>query len=112
MPGAPANQLSLIEPSLEAFHATFRAARTEPFHSWFPYLEGYSPAFVESMRLRYMPSARRILEPFAGTGTTALTLAKEGVECGYCEANPVMRFVISAKLEAARAPAERRAAIA
>lgn len=84
--------------SIDSAHATFEPAKSEPVHSWFPYLEGYASSFVESLRRRFMPRATRIIDPFAGTGTTPLALATVGIDCGYCEINPVMRFVIETKL--------------
>lgn len=79
--------------------ATFRDSSCAPLHSWFPYLEGYSPRFVEGVRLEFLPKAKRILEPFAGSGTTPIVLGQSGVECAYSEANPAMAFVIQTKLE-------------
>ncbi|MEQ1908028.1 MAG: DNA methyltransferase [Vicinamibacterales bacterium] len=78
--------------------ATFERVKEQPIYSWFPYLEGYSAAFVEGLQTRFLPHARRIIDPFAGTGTTALALSMRGIECGYCEANPVMRHVIATKV--------------
>lgn len=86
---------------IEGVDGTFAEAKYEPFHSWYTYLEGYSPAFVEGIRAKYLPNATTILEPFAGTGTTPFTLATRGVRCGYSEINPVMRWVISSKLAVA-----------
>jgi DNA modification methylase len=84
---------------IEPFDATFRDSSRAPLHSWFPYLEGYSPRFVEGVRLEFLPRARRILEPFAGSGTTPIVLGQSGIECAYSEANPAMAFVIQTKLE-------------
>lgn len=79
--------------------ATFRDSGRAPLHSWFPYLEGYSPRFVESVRMEYLPKAKRILEPFAGSGTTPIVLGQAGIECAYSEANPAMAFIIQTKLQ-------------
>lgn len=79
--------------------ATFRDSSRAPLHSWFPYLEGYSPRFVQSVMQEYLPKAKRILEPFAGSGTTPIVLGQAGVECAYSEANPAMAFIIRTKLE-------------
>jgi hypothetical protein len=84
---------------IDPLDATFRDSGRAPLHSWFPYLEGYSPRFVEGVRLEFLPKAKRILEPFAGSGTTPIVLGQKGVECAYSEANPVMAFVIQTKLE-------------
>jgi len=77
--------------------ATFQQCKEEPLHNWYPYLEGYGPDFVQSVFANYIPSAKRILDPFVGSGTTPLVLSSIGVECGYCEANPVMREVTRIK---------------
>ena len=58
---------------LDPLDATFRDSSAAPLHSWFPYLEGYSPRFVERIRHEYLGEAKRIIEPFGGTGTTANT---------------------------------------
>lgn len=84
---------------IDPLDATFRDSSRAPLHSWFPYLEGYSPRFVEGVRLEFLPKAKRILEPFAGSGTTPIVLGQSGVECAYSEANPAMAFVIQTKLE-------------
>src|SRR5581483_9629076 len=108
----PMKQVDLFGSSataIDGMDGTFAQAKFEPFHSWYAYLEGYSASFVDGIRAKYMPSAKTILEPFAGTGTTPFTLARSGIRCGYSEVNPVMRWVISSKLAvAALAVTERR----
>lgn len=94
---------------IEPIDATFRDSARAPLHSWFPYLEGYSPRFVSSVRAEYLPKAGRIIDPFAGSGTTPIALAQLGVASAYAEANPAMAFVIQTKLSALRLkPVERK----
>jgi DNA modification methylase len=88
--------------------ATFRDSRRAQFHSWFPYLEGYSPKFVERVKNEYLPDAKRILEPFAGSGTTPIILGQIGIECAYAEANPAMAFIIQTKLSILRLTEKQR----
>jgi hypothetical protein len=95
-------QLSLFDEGraqtlFDARDATFQQCKQEPLHNWYPYLEGYGPDFVQSVLRNYLPSAKRIIDPFVGSGTTPLVLSSIGVECGYCEANPVMREVTRIK---------------
>jgi len=85
---------------IEPLDATFRDSGAAPFHSWFPYLEGYSPRFVRRVRSAYLPAARHVLEPFAGSGTTPIVLGQDGIACSYAEANPAMALVSAAKLNA------------
>lgn len=77
--------------------ATYRGGKAEPLHGWYPYLEGYSPDFVQNVLDTFAPTAVRVLDPFAGTGTTPLTAALAGRICFYCELNPVLQFVIQTK---------------
>ena len=79
-------------------HTTHSGGKGEPFHDWYPYLEGFSSEFVRHMLDKYIPNARRIIDPFAGTGTTPISLSAFGVDCGYSEINPAMRLVISTKI--------------
>lgn len=77
--------------------STFRGGRGSPLHEWYPYLEGYSPEFVSNVIETFAPNARDILDPFCGSGTTALVTALRGGVGYYSEVNPACRFVIEAK---------------
>jgi DNA modification methylase len=90
------------ELDIEPLDATFRDSSRAPLHSWFPYLEGYSPQFVDRVRNEYLPGAKRIIEPFAGSGTTPIVLGQAGVDCAYSEVNPAMSFVVQTKLAVLR----------
>lgn len=77
--GAQLSLLPEVEPALDRLvdpvQATFRGGRTEPLHDWYPHLEGYSPEFVEKVLDSFAPEAARVLDPFAGAGTTPLDAA-------------------------------------
>jgi len=77
--------------------ATYRNGHGELLHSWFPLLEGYSSRFVKAVMQIYAPKARRIFDPFSGTGSTPLTVASMGLIGYYCEINPVLQFVTETK---------------
>jgi DNA modification methylase len=97
---------------LAPLDATFRDSSEAPLHSWFPYIEGYSPRFVERVRNEYLRDAKRIIEPFAGTGTTPIVLGQAGVECAFSEANPAMIFIAKTKLVVLGLPEAKRKALA
>ena len=84
-------------PMFDPLAATFRGGDGQLLHGWFPYLEGYSPRFVEQILERYAPEAKRVLDPFAGMGTTPLTAARLGLDAVYCEVNPVLQLLVDAK---------------
>lgn len=87
------------EDHFDPLQATFSGGAKDPFCRWFPYLEGYSPKFVETILRLYAPNARRILDPFGGTATTAFEAASRGLSAYICEVNPVMQFIFEVKSE-------------
>jgi DNA modification methylase len=95
-----AAQLSL--PSFEDLgsYSTFRAGRDAPFQRWYPWLEGYSPDFVRQVLNEFAPQAATVLDPFGGCGTTPITGALLGKRSFYCELNPLLQFIVEAKVRA------------
>ena len=91
---------------------TFKGGRKEPFARWYPYLEGYSTQFVEAILERYAPNAQTILDPFAGTGTTAFTASQLNKTAYFCEVNPVLQFMSLTKIRVRRLNSSQRLALA
>ena len=91
---------------------TFKGGARAPFIRWYPYLEGYSPQFVETIIERYTPNANRILDPFAGTATTAFAAAQIGKSAYFCEVNPVLQFVSLTKIRVRRLSRPHRISLA
>jgi DNA methylase len=54
-------------------------ARTRHVHRLHPYLGKFIPQVVEVLLARYVPRGGRVLDPFAGSGTTLV----QGLESGY-----------------------------
>lgn len=96
---------------IDPVQATYAGGRDEPLHKWFPWLEGYSPAFVKSVIRKYCPNAKSVLDPFAGVGTTPLTASRLGIKAYYSEINPVLQFLISLKTTALKLNDRERAAL-
>jgi 16S rRNA G966 N2-methylase RsmD len=69
-----------------------------PFQRWFKFKEAFSPSFVVNSikRLPYQPQS--CLDPFAGSGTTALTCQFLGIHPTTIEVNPFMADLVEAKL--------------
>jgi len=79
-------------------HTTFRGGRKNPLHSWYNYLEGYSPEYVEYIIDTFAPHANSVYDPFAGTGVTPLVAAKRGLVSYYSEVNPLLQFLVKTKI--------------
>lgn len=85
---------------INPIHATFKGGEVEPLHNWYPFLEGYSPKFVEEIIKNFIPNASYVFDPFSGTGTTPLTVARLGLEAFYCEINPLLQYLTEIKIKA------------
>ena len=90
---------------------TFSEDRAAPFQRWFPLLEGYSLSFVELLLAERAEGASRVLDPFAGVGTTPLAVALRGSSAFYAEVNPVLQKVAAAKFKALALSPEQRATV-
>lgn len=82
---------------------TFVNSKTIPFQRWYPYIEGYSPDFIETLIEDYNISDFLIYEPFAGTGTTIFASDKFGLSTVYTEVNPLLQFLIETKKQILKA---------
>ena len=94
---------------LNAQDGTFRSNSGIPLHSWFPYLEGFSADFVRKVKQSLLPDSERILEPFAGSGTTPIVLGQDRGCCEFSEANPVMKFIAETKISSLSEDVDRKA---
>src|SRR6266850_7075551 len=52
--------------------------RTKHVHRLHPYLGKFIPQLVESLLARYVPAGGRVLDPFAGSGTTLVQALESG----------------------------------
>ena len=108
-------QLPGVDAKTELFDpvtVTFKGGKKEPFARWYPYLEGYSTQFVESILEKYTPNAQTILDPFAGTGTTAFAASQLNKTAYFCEINPVLQFMSLTKIRIRRLKWSQRSALA
>lgn len=97
------DKLSLLPPAqtelLGDRFATYRGGKGDFFHDLFPYIEAFSPQFVESLIGRYCPDAESILDPFGGTGTSGITFTntESSAKAFFCEVNPLLQRICGLK---------------
>lgn len=77
----------------------FNKNKKEPFHRWYSFVEGYSCEFIQSIVKEMNRDDLVCLEPFSGSGTTALELQNLGIPCFAFEVNPLMYLIARVKLE-------------
>ncbi len=76
---------------------TFKGGQHASMHNWFPFLEGYSPKFVETILKEFSPNSKIVYDPFAGSGTTPLTVTSLGKQAYFSEINPVLQNIVEIK---------------
>lgn len=68
------------------------------FQRWYRFKEAFTPTFVAEVMTRLPRMPRNCLDPFGGSGTTALTAQALGVRPTTIEVNPFLADLIEAKL--------------
>jgi hypothetical protein len=68
------------------------------FQSWHHFKEAFAPELVAQAVQESVVPVLHCLDPFGGSGTTALTCQILGVDCTTIEVNPYLADVIRAKL--------------
>jgi hypothetical protein len=89
----------LQKSSLKTLVSAKRSSRERlGLHSWHPYYAGYSEAFVASA-IDYLGLNQDdiLLDPWHGSGTTALVASKFKILTIGCEINPVMNIFATSK---------------
>jgi hypothetical protein len=82
-----------------ANHGTFQDSLRAPVHRWFTYPAGFSfKAVEEAFRRHDIKPGKLVYDPFAGTGTTNLVSAQQGIDSFGVEAHPFVYFVARTKL--------------
>ncbi|MDP3147839.1 MAG: DNA methyltransferase [Ignavibacteria bacterium] len=76
---------------------SFQANKDEPIYRWFKYKEGFSSALVKYFLTEYSPKQGKVLDPFAGAGTTLFAAQELGWQAYGIELLPVGAFVMQTR---------------
>lgn len=76
---------------------SFQANKEEPIYRWFKYKEGFSSTLVKYFLSEYSPKVGKVLDPFAGAGTTLFAGQELGWESYGIELLPVGTFVMETR---------------
>ncbi len=76
---------------------SFQANKDEPIYRWFKYKEGFSSALVKYFLTEYSPKPGKLLDPFAGAGTTLFAGQELGWQSYGVELLPVGVFVMQTR---------------
>ena len=76
---------------------SYQANKQLPFYRWFKYREGFSSELVGFFLERCHSKTGKLLDPFAGVGTTLFTAQEHGWESVGIEVMPVGVFAMNAR---------------
>ncbi|MDI1271958.1 SAM-dependent methyltransferase [Polaromonas sp.] len=98
-------------PATGASLTTNQDGKGTAFQRWFHFKEAFSPSFVTAAidSLGYRPT--HIVDPFGGSGTSAITAQLLSIDATTVEVNPFLADVIKAKVSQLSAEKLRHAAV-
>lgn len=76
---------------------SFQANKSQPIYRWFKYKEGFSSTLVKHFLEKYSKKNGKLLDPFAGAGTTLFAGQELGWDSYGIELLPVGAFVMEAR---------------
>jgi DNA modification methylase len=86
-----------LRPSLTRPLVSFQANKNRPIYRWYKYKEAFSAALVEHLFQKYDVTQGKILDPFAGSGTTLFVASAAGLDADGIELLPIGQQIITAK---------------
>ncbi len=78
-------------------HLTFKGNLKHTRYGWLRLTPAYSVHFVSELLSRFECADAAVLDPFCGTGTTALVCAERGIYCDTTDVNPFLIWLTRAK---------------
>ncbi|MCX7840830.1 MAG: site-specific DNA-methyltransferase [Anaerolineae bacterium] len=87
----------LVQPALARPLVSFQANKTRPVYRWYKFKEAFSASLVEYLFHKYNITTGRILDPFAGSGTTLFVASGMGIDAEGIELLPIGHEIITAK---------------
>jgi DNA modification methylase len=87
----------LVQTSLNRQLVSFQANKSRPVYRWYKYKEGFSAGLMEHLFAKYHISSGRMLDPFAGSGTSLFVASDLGLDADGIELLPIGQQIIYTK---------------
>ena len=87
----------IVQPALTRQLVSFQANKTMASYRWYKYKEAFSAPLVEYLLSRYGIVSGKVLDPFAGSGTTLFAASATGMEVDGIELLPIGQQIIAAR---------------
>ena len=93
----------VVSPFLSRKIVSFQGNKDKPAYSWYKYKEAFSAGLVEYFLCSYAGRmSGKVLDPFAGIGTTLFAASSQGISADGIELLPIGQEIIHARLLAER----------
>ncbi len=92
----------IVQPSLTRQLVSFQANKNRASYRWYKYKEAFSAPLVEYLLSRYGIVSGKVLDPFAGSGTTLFAASAMGMDVDGIELLPIGQQIIAARLRLER----------
>ncbi len=91
------NDRFIVQPALTRQLVSFQANKTMASYRWYKYKEAFSAPLVEYLLSRYGIVSGKVLDPFAGSGTTLFAASAVSMEVDGIELLPIGQQIIAAR---------------
>lgn len=89
-----------LDPTRRSDHLTFKGNIKHSRHGWLRLTPAFSVHLVNALLDHSVRPNDYVLDPFCGTGTTALACAERGIRCDTSDINPFLLWLAQAKCSA------------
>jgi DNA modification methylase len=86
-----------LAPLLTRPLVSFQANKDKPVYRWYKYKEAFSASLVDHLFQTYAITAGRILDPFAGSGTSLFAASAAGIDADGIELLAIGQQIIATK---------------
>lgn len=77
---------------------SYQASKATARYRWYKYKEAFSPGLIEVLLSRFGITAGRVLDPFAGSGTTLFAASQRALDADGIELLPIGQDIIKTRL--------------
>lgn len=87
----------VVQPSLTRSLVSFQANKDKAGYRWFKFKEAFSAPLIEYLLHQYQINQDRVLDPFAGSGTSLFVASSQGLSAEGIEVLPIGQTLIAVR---------------